>query len=458
MKYFLFIFLFSFNANSRTYIFDVLNNNKTLGENLFKIDGVKNSTKAYYANIPIKHILISTKKGLVPKVTKEMKSIELPSGVKFYEGEGEKCRCRLDLLREPTVLNKFNYSEEMEYLGDFRGKDLYRYSVPLVRKKSFGEIDAIKELKIKVQDGVLVSEQQEVFKLNKKLLIVLPKTFSSSKDRLVSYYEDKGYKVSAIEDESIISNRESLRKELKSSYLSEKISYVVFVGNSSHIRPYYLDTKFDSSTPSDYPYFLLNDDSRDIFPDVIGSRISVASNEELLGFIAKGQGQKKFTMNKFLGVSSNEGVNPSDEEYVDSIGENLMFDGEAAHLNQDNSDSNADTFIASLNSGVDFVTYVGHGSGFSWRSFNQDVTVSDLDNWNIGNRNPIVIDVACQNGKFDGRGHIGEKMISGSKDNNFKNGAISYIGGSVDISWNPPAIFAQGMAEQLEKTKQLIQG
>ena len=231
-------------------------------------------------------------------------------------------------------------------------------------EKTLGKVETIKELKIKVKDGALVSDQEETFKLNNKLLIVLPKVFSDSKDRLVSYYVNKGYSVSTIDDESIISNRESLKKKLKSSYVSDKISYVVFVGNSSHIRPYYLETKFDSSTPSDYPYFLLSNDSRDIFPDVIGSRISVASNEELFGFISKGLEQKKFTDNK-SGVSSNEGANPSDEEYVNSIGENLVFDGETTHLNQDNSNSNADTFIAALNDGVDFVTYVGHGSGFS---------------------------------------------------------------------------------------------
>ena len=111
-------------------------------------------------------------------------------------------------------------------------------------------------------------------------------------------------------------------------------------------------------------------------------------------------------------------------------------------MNQDDSDSNSSTFLEHLNSGVDFFNYIGHGSGFSWPSFAKEVAVSELERWEPSSINPIVIDVACQNGKFNGRGYIGEKMISGHQRFDFKNGAVAYIGGSVDISWDPPAIFA----------------
>ena len=74
-------------------------------------------------------------------------------------------------------------------------------------------------------------------------------------------------------------------------------------------------------------------------------------------------------------------------------------------------------------------------------SFGKEVFVSELEDWKPGKTNPIVIDVACQNGKFNGRGYIGETMISGHQKYDYKNGAAAYIGGSVDISWDPPAIF-----------------
>ena len=38
-------------------------------------------------------------------------------------------------------------------------------------------------------------------------------------------------------------------------------------------------------------------------------------------------------------------------------------------LDQDNGNSNKDVFNQSLESGVDFISYIGHGSGFSWRFF-----------------------------------------------------------------------------------------
>ena len=61
---------------------------------------------------------------------------------------------------------------------------------------------------------------------------------------------------------------------------------------------------------------------------------------------------------------------------------------------------------------------------------------------------PIVIDVACQNGRLISA-NLGSNFMKVGPD---ANGAVAYYGGSVNISWHPPAIMAQGIAfEQLSK-------
>ena len=69
-----------------------------------------------------------------------------------------------------------------------------------------------------------------------------------------------------------------------------------------------------------------------------------------------------------------------------------------------------------------------------------------------------MLDVACQNGKFNGRGNIGETMISGHRKYDYRNGASAYVGGSVDISWDPPAIFAQGVSKALGRNPSMSIG
>ena len=85
-------------------------------------------------------------------------------------------------------------------------------------------------------------------------------------------------------------------------------------------------------------------------------------------------------------------------------------------------------------------------------SFNREYYVEDLDTISGQNEFPVLIDVACQNGRFSGEGRIGESFIYGGKSNS-KIGASLYYGGSVDISWHPPAVTAVGIGKFLSNKK-----
>ena len=62
------------------------------------------------------------------------------------------------------------------------------------------------------------------------------------------------------------------------------------------------------------------------------------------------------------------------------------------------------------------------------------------------------MDIACQNGRFSGEGRIGENLILGGKDNRGI-GASLYYGGSVDISWHPPAVMTVGISKFISENK-----
>ena len=65
---------------------------------------------------------------------------------------------------------------------------------------------------------------------------------------------------------------------------------------------------------------------------------------------------------------------------------------------------------------------------------------------------PVIIDVACQNGRFDNSGRLGEMMMYSSIAG-VGVGSVAYFGGSVDISWDPPAIMAVGINKSVASKK-----
>ena len=85
----------------------------------------------------------------------------------------------------------------------------------------------------------------------------------------------------------------------------------------------------------------------------------------------------------------------------------------------------------------------------SWPSIYQDQYRStDVESLMPGKVKPVIIDVACQNGRFNDEGRLGESFMTSTVSGS-PVGALSYFGGSVDISWDPPAIMAVGIGQSV---------
>ena len=148
-----------------------------------------------------------------------------------------------------------------------------------------------------------------------------------------------------------------------------------------------------------------------------------------------------------IGIASNEGSAPSDADYITSINKSLSdkWRSKVTYLYQNNQNSTADGLNAAFNDGSYWLTYIGHGSGYAWPSMYDNYSTEDISAINNSElTKPVIIDVACQNGRLLAD-HLGSQFMN-STTKKANNGAAAYFGGSVNISWHPPALMARGIA------------
>jgi hypothetical protein len=152
---------------------------------------------------------------------------------------------------------------------------------------------------------------------------------------------------------------------------------------------------------------------------------------------------------KIIGIASNEGSNPSDRDYVTAVQESFLrkYAESATFLYQNDTQSTPAVLNQKFNDGAFWLTYLGHGSGTSWPSMKQTYSVNHIANMaNGGSTKPVIIDVACMNGKLV-TNYLGASLM---KTSGTAFGAAAYYGGTVNISWHPPAVMARGIALEHE--------
>ena len=365
--------------------------------------------------------------------------------------KGQKCRCRQieDFQFDENIYISNQQDFWVEDFGDYRGKKVLRLNVVLGKQN---------ERSFELTTGIQIKIPKHYKKLDTQIYLNDKKRSRSTLiigkieyRKLLNSYVDRMKTMGRngiIEFIDTKVETQTIKELINKHYNSNGIDNVILVGNDQVIPTYYVDTKFDSQTPSDYQYGLMGGEE-DMIPDVFISRLPISNKKQLSNVLSKfkvlGEG---LNIKRLLGISSNEGSNPSDFEYMRSIINPLSKSRSASalFLDQDNLNSNRDSFNSELQNGVDFISYIGHGSGFSWPSFNDEYVISDLELVDDQKRFPVLIDIACQNGRFSGEGRIGENFFLGGDDNRLV-GASLYYGGSVDISWHPPAVMTVGISE-----------
>ena len=370
-------------------------------------------------------------------------------------GQEEDCRCA-DQEKKWIPLRK-NSSKlfEIDYLGKYRGQELsrvilYGAKVDLERKQT----TFYPRLKAQV---IAEGSTSELHSLNDTgsydYLIVSPRALVDGLSQFVTYKTQKGLKVKTVILEDVGRSLEAITSFFKSEYRQNNYRYALIVGNDDLFPNHKVRTSGSSQTPSDYPYFLM--DQNDMIPDVHYGRIVASTVSEVSRQTAKWIDYEEHSSEAsqylhMIGIASNEGSNPSDDEYVKGMERDLKnaYGTVASHFYQNDATSKPSFINQAFNKGASFLVYLGHGSGTSWASTGTYYTTSNIKEMNNASvLKPVVIDVACQNGILK-KGYLGETFMNATNSQGNAIGAAMYYGGSVNISWHPPAIMARGLVKR----------
>ncbi len=389
------------------------------------------------------------------------------------------CRCN-EVLQNQFVSEIFSQSDpgafyKLEYLGDLRGIPLTRLLVfPVRLQEQEGEGQNFKvhlypELKLQVSRRgpaiSLLSSAQVVDQASlmnglgeQRMLIVTPERHMASVQTFVEYKSKRGMPVTVKSFESVGGTREGLTEFFKAV---QNFTHVLIVGHENIIPTYYLATEFEAQTPSDLPYFTFGGEG-DTIADVFYARIASDKSEEIVRILQKSMDFEQLSSSEYrkslglIGIASNEGQNPSDKQYLEGMMAPLeqALSVAAIRFHQDTPMSTPENINTRLALGAYWLSYIGHGSGYSWPSIgSRPYEVADILNLPGAKVLPVIVDVACQNGRFRGEARLGESFMN-AKQGEMASGARAYYGGTVDISWDPPAIMSQGISRFVAKSFQ----
>lgn len=422
----------------------------------FNVQGFQNTQVVGRASLPVKTYLLVGQPADI-KVDVQVQRSQVFKNVVPYPTQEQPCRCATD-KKISFAFDQASYAPSREaradkftmiYLGAYKGQPLTQLNVNLAH------FDAATE-EVTLDTGVTVTHNTTEFNFEredlKNYLIIVPQTMAVGLEDFVAWKQSQGYNIVIEKLSSPNTTVAAVTALVKGYYDRKQADFVMIIGDDKAVPMNLVKTTGDSKTPSDLKYFLM-DGATDLIPDVYSSRIVASTAADVKSKLAKAIEFEKraFVDAKGLftniGIASNEGSSPSDDEYVKNIEKQFekRMKFKSVHFQQNNKTSTPTELNKALSAGAVWLTYLGHGSGTSWPSMYKEYDMSSFQD--IKNKNavkPIVIDVACMNGRLSS-GYLGSSFLDvlTPKD---AFGAAAYLGGSVNIAWHPPAIMATGIA------------
>ncbi len=433
-------------------IFSNVVNPMIKGFSKVSVEGFESYKELGAPELPVKSVLL---KGQPADIQVQIRNAEgyAIQDLKPTPVQEQDCRCETQkqkTFQYDAKLYKEQKPYKLTYLGAFRGEHVTRLDLYVAKYSA-------KDNSVFVNTSMKVKTNVDEFSFEggdyRDYLVITTENLKSGIDSFSSWKKSQGYNVTV----EVVSNPtlESVGSLVKEHY-EAGVDFVIILGDEKTIPMHHVSTSGDYyETPSDLKYFTM-DGPDDYIPDMFYSRIVASNPEQVLAQLNKSlEFEQKSAQNlnglkRVVGIASNEGYNPSDDQYVRAIGENFksVLGVESIHFAEDDKvNSNPEGVNKALNEGAFWLTYMGHGSGTSWGNTNIPYTMNSVTK--LRNRDavkPVIIDVACMNGVIKS-GFLGSKFLEVSSDSDAM-GAVGYYGGTVNISWHPPAIMAQGIASE----------
>lgn len=390
--------------------------------------------------------------------------------IKTLPAKGMPCRCSKDAIKKAVYkFNKYHSRGKQLYkttkLGKYRGESLFLITFFLANTSENGTFELYPEVGFQVRsktnkkvfvfnddtfNETLLNENRQ----NKNLILIGRTNLLEGAKDYIEYKKENGFTVHSYSLESIGESRNEIKAFIAGLYESLQMSYVLLLGDEDLFPTFFLKTSNHPETPTDISYFLM-DGAEDRIPDVLYGRITGDTKELINKQLMKSifyEKTKNISKN-IIGIASDEGADPSDIEYMDQMLVPLIekLNMREVEFYQNNTRSTAVNINKSLSRGAVWLNYIGHGTGDRWPSINKgSYTTTNVNEIDIQKSLPVIIDVACQNGRYSNDNRLGMKFMNISKIGTHK-GATAYYGGTVDVSWHPPALMAVGINKYLSK-------
>jgi len=303
-------------------------------------------------------------------------------------------------------------------------------------------------------NGQTLSHQLRPAAAAEKMLIITADAHKNDIAPLVGWKRAKGLSVDVATYTDAGGTKEKVKEYIQRYYdsASVKPTYLLFVGNKAS-APAFMESTGSGSAASDWRFALLS--GTDNVPDVLYGRILADNADEIARqvnrWIAYERTPEKAAAwyHDGMTIASSEGSNPSDKEYALMIQEALK---KGTYKNTDSFFQGEQTatptnILNALASGRTWIAYFGHGSGTSWASTNGTFSNSHVAQAQNAAKLPVIIDVACLNASWVNLAKPFGKAWVTHTQNGREAGAVAFYGGSVSISWHPPAVMSVGVAK-----------
>lgn len=286
-----------------------------------------------------------------------------------------------------------------------------------------------------------------------EMLIIFKDSNENNAKLIANWKNQKGLKTTLV-NLNAESDPSGIKNIISEFYTANpNLEYLLILGNHNEIPSFNYGYIEGDNYYSDSYYGQF---TNDLYPELYVGRIS-GFYSDINSILKKSIYYEKENfdgnwMNKAIGIGSNEGLGEgdngeSDWQHLRNIRTKLLnfgftqvyefYDGD--HSIEDKVGSpNKSEIINSLNEGVSILNYTGHGDVNLMLT--SQLTSTDIDKLSNHKKNPFVISVACNNGKYINESNcIAEHFMKTENDSTF-NGAIGFCGSSILMDWAPPML------------------
>ena len=252
----------------------------------------------------------------------------------------------------------------------------------------------------------------------------------------------------------------AIKTYVENYYNTNGLTYLLLVGDSDQV-PTLSGAGLGGHSDNAYGYISGDDHYQEFFVGRFSAEDPTHVMTQALRSIEyeKGDQLTDGWLNKAMSVASEGGPgddNEMDYEHLRNIQTDLEaftyetpffehFDGSQGAPDAAGDPTPSDV-AASLNTGLGFANYTGHGSDTSWVS--SGFSINDVNSLTNDNKLPFIYDVACVNGNFVGQDCFAEAWLR-AENGIEPTGAIAIAAATINQNWNPPMIAQDEMTDIL---------